>query len=233
MQGVPFDRIDLDRLSTTLARFLPYTNRSAIALTGGVAIEIHCSDAGVSSGRTRVADLDFVAVSVKTIAPSVAGSLLVAHFFHLPQPGYPKFLVQVVDPETRLRIDVFPDLAGAIARAAERTVAGHPVRVLDPHSMLDHKVRALSRASAAPNRRDAVRNLHHPSGPSGTPRRLVHSSDLRLVSCSRAGGRADPARDGRLGSRRSRGSDGTLTCEPCIGYHSHLVSPSTVAGRDG
>ena len=58
--------------------------------------------------------MDFVASSVETVAPSVASTLLVSHF-HLPHPGYPKFMVQVVDPETRLRIDVFPDLAVSIA----------------------------------------------------------------------------------------------------------------------
>jgi len=29
-------------------------------------------------------------------------------------------MVQVVDPATRLRLDVFPDLVGSIARAAEQ-----------------------------------------------------------------------------------------------------------------
>jgi hypothetical protein len=148
MPCAPFDRDDEERLAATLARFLPHTNRSAIALTGGIAIHLHCHDAGVSSGRTRIADVDFVASSVETVAPSVASTLLVSHF-HLPHPGYPKFMVQVVDPETRLRIDVFPDVAVSIALAVERTVGGQSVRVLDPRSILDHKVQGMSRASAA------------------------------------------------------------------------------------
>ncbi len=32
-------------------------------------------------------------------------------------------MVQVVDPATRIRIDVFPDLVGSISRAVETTVA--------------------------------------------------------------------------------------------------------------
>jgi len=143
-----FESIDVQRLSATLSRLLPHTDRSAIALTGGVAIQIHCHEAGVSCGRTAIADVDFVAGSVDAIAPSVAASLLVSHF-HLPHPGYPKFMVQVVDPETRLRIDVFPDLVGSIARAHERMLAGHRLRVLDAHSILDHKVQGMSRASDA------------------------------------------------------------------------------------
>jgi hypothetical protein len=147
VQAAPFERDDLERLSVTLARFLPHVNPSAVALTGGVAIHIHCHAAGVNGGRTRIADVDFVATSVDAIAPSVATSLLVSHF-HLPQPGYPKFMVQVVDADTRLRLDVFPDLVGSIARAMERTIAGHCLRVLDAHSILDHKVQGMSRASA-------------------------------------------------------------------------------------
>lgn len=148
MQAAPFERDDLDRLSATLARFLPHTKHAALALTGGVAIQIHCHDAGISSGRIRIADVDFIATSVDTIAPSVATSLLLSHF-HLPHPGYPKFMMQVVDPDTRLRIDVFPDLVGSIARATERRVAGHRLLVLDSHSILDHKVQGMLRASAA------------------------------------------------------------------------------------
>jgi hypothetical protein len=146
MVNEPFERDDLERLSATLARFLPHTNRSALALTGGVAIQMHCHDTGVNSGRTQLADVDFVATSVDAVAPSVAASLLLSHF-HLPHPGHPKFMVQVVDPDTRLRIDVFPDLVGSIARAVERSIAGQLVRVVDVHSVLDHKVQGMSMAS--------------------------------------------------------------------------------------
>lgn len=139
--------IDVESLSATLSRFLPHAKASALALTGGVAIQIHCRDAGVSCGRTRIADVDFVATDVDAVAPSVATSLLVAHF-HLPHAGYPKFMMQLVDPATRLRIDVFPDLVASMTRATERRVAGHWVRVLDVRSILDHKMQTLARASA-------------------------------------------------------------------------------------
>lgn len=140
--------MDTERLARTLDRFLPHTVRSAIALTGGIAIELHCRNTGRSSGRKQIADVDFVATSVTAISPSVASTLLVSHF-HLPQPGYPKFLVQLVDPDTRLRIDVFPDVAGSIMHATERVVGAHRVRVLSARSILDHKVHSMAHASAA------------------------------------------------------------------------------------
>jgi len=160
VQEPEFARGDLERLSATLARFLAHIAVDSMALTGGVAIQIHSHSAGVSSGRTRIADLDFVATSVDAIRASVATHFLVSHF-HLPHPGYPKFMVQVVDPDTRLRIDVFPDLVGSIGRATLSTVAGQRLLVLDAHSILDHKLHGLSRASAArpideKHRRDAI-----------------------------------------------------------------------------
>src|SRR5215472_16271374 len=100
---MPFEPPDLERLSASFSRLLPHADLTALALTGGVAIEIHCREAATTSGRMRIADVDFVAASVDAIAPSVSRSLLVSHF-HLPQPGYPNFMVQLVDPETRLRI---------------------------------------------------------------------------------------------------------------------------------
>jgi len=147
MEHPLFDSGEMDRLSATLARFLPHTERSAIALTGGVAIELHCRNAGRTSGRRRIADVDFVTASVDVIDPSVAAELLVSHF-HLPHDGYPKFMMQLVDPYTRLRIDVFPDLAGSLASAAEHAVAGHRLLVLDADSILDHKLQGVARASA-------------------------------------------------------------------------------------
>ena len=144
----PFDADDLQRLAATLDRFLPHVDVSAIALAGGVAIQLHCHDAGVSSGRTRIADVDFVATSVDAVSASVTADLLIAHF-HLPQPGYSKFLLQMVDPETRLRVDVFPDLGGAIAQASERTIAGRRLRMLAARSILDHKAQGISGASTS------------------------------------------------------------------------------------
>lgn len=146
MQGEPFESTERDRLSQTLSRLLPHLNLSAVALTGGVAIQLHCHQAGWPPARVMVADLDFVAVDVDALCPTVSQTLLVSHF-HLPQPGYPKFMVQLVDAATRIRVDVFPDLVGSIACAPEAVVAGHSLRVLDANSILDHKLGGVARAS--------------------------------------------------------------------------------------
>lgn len=147
--GVPVDSQmsadDWSAIHTCLARLMPYVDRARVALTGGVAIELRLSrkpDRKQSVPR----DLDFVARTRDAVDPRVAGDFLVKHY-HTPQRGYPKFLIQLVDPVSRLRIDIFPDLVGSIERAGWHHVAGTHLRVLDAASILDHKLATLSKAS--------------------------------------------------------------------------------------
>ena len=53
------------------------------------------------------------------VAATVARDFLVSHH-HVPQPGVKKAIVQLVDPVTRLRVDIFPDLGGMLPRANAR-----------------------------------------------------------------------------------------------------------------
>jgi hypothetical protein len=134
------------RLSGTLSRFLPHVDKEDIALTGGVAIDLHLSAAGLAATRHDIADLDFVARQSSSVSPGVSRVFLVSHY-HLPQPGYPKFMVQLVDPVSRIRIDVFPDLVSSLSRAQPRVVAGHSLAVLDARSILTHKLLTLAKSS--------------------------------------------------------------------------------------
>jgi hypothetical protein len=120
-----------------------------IALTGSVAVELHLEVTRRDRMRRFAAeDIDFVAYDAKAVRPTVTSDFLVSHF-HLPQPGYPKFLIQLVDPATRLRLDIFPDSLRALKRANVLNVAGVPLRVLKAQDILGHKLALLSKASAA------------------------------------------------------------------------------------
>jgi hypothetical protein len=120
-----------------------------VALTGGVAIELHTDTAHGGQPRVVAAeDIDFVAADVAAIRRTITSEFLVSHF-HLPQPGYPKFLIQLADPATRLRLDVFPDTLRALSRACVFDVDGTPFRVLDVRDILDHKIGLLSKSSPA------------------------------------------------------------------------------------
>src|SRR5262249_5357907 len=64
-----------------------------------------------------------------------------------PHPGYPKFMLQLVDPRARLRVDVFPGAADSIRRARSYDTLGVAVRVLGIDEILDHKLAILSGAT--------------------------------------------------------------------------------------
>jgi len=146
---VGYQPLQSDVLHDCFRRLVPHLDTARVALTGGVAIGLHL---GVSPRRRmrRLAagDVDFVAENADVVRQTVATDFLVSHF-HLPQPGYPKFLVQLVDPATRLRVDFLPDALRALNRALKADVAGIPLLVLRAQDILDHKLALLAGASAA------------------------------------------------------------------------------------
>jgi hypothetical protein len=131
-----------ERLRACLDRLAPHVERDALALTGGVAITLHLPE------RARLADVDFVARRMEAVRPSVTRDFLVSHYHAAPD----KPMVQLVDRETHLRIDVFPDRAGSVARATvhddwrvvtasdllahKRTLLGKPVDPKHWHDMV-------------------------------------------------------------------------------------------------
>jgi hypothetical protein len=132
-------------LHNCLRRLLPHVDTGLIALTGSVAIELQVE---IAPRCIAAEDIDFVANDAEAVRETVTSDFLVSHF-HLPQPGYPKFLIQLVDPATRLRLDIFPDALGALNRTHVLDVAGVPLRVLKAQDILDHKLGLLSKASLA------------------------------------------------------------------------------------
>ncbi len=148
MSGVAevFRRAELERLSACLARLLPSVHRDDVAVAGGVAIQIGMAELGLAGGRNKIADLDLVASSLGAVSPRVTDAFLVSHY-HVVQPGVPKFMMQLVDPETRIRVDVFPDLTGSLSRSRVVRIGEQDVRVLALEDVFDHKLLTLSRAS--------------------------------------------------------------------------------------
>jgi len=134
-------------LHDCLQRLIPHVNIARIALTGGVAIGVHVdSERGDRTRADAAEDIDFLVDSVDAVRETVTHEFLVSHF-HLPQPGYPKFLLQLVDPATRLRLDFFPDTLHALSRAPVNSVAGVRLHVVSALDILTHKLALLSGAS--------------------------------------------------------------------------------------
>lgn len=138
--------IDMDRLCGCLGRLLPHVWPHHIAITGGVGMQLGMAGKGREVLRDGIADLDLVAASVEAIQSTVAGQFLVSHY-HAVQPGVPKFMIQLVDPVSRIRIDVFPDLVGSLADARMMGIGEHVVQMLPLERIFEHKMLTLSRAS--------------------------------------------------------------------------------------
>lgn len=136
---------ETDRLSGCLARLIPHVKLDSIAIAGGVAMQFALAEAGRRGPGDQVADLDLVASSIEAIRPGVVEQFLVSHY-HAVRPGVPKFMIQLVDPKSRIRVDVFPDLAGSVEAARTIKVAGHSIRLLPLSRIFEHKVQILSRA---------------------------------------------------------------------------------------
>ena len=141
-----FSAKEMARLTDCLGRLLPHVARADIAITGGVAMQAGMAGRGRPCVRSEITDLDLVATSLEVVRPSVVEPFLVSHY-HVVRPGVPKFMIQLVDSLTRVRVDVFPDLAGSIADAREIRIGEHSIQVLPLERILEHKLLILSRAS--------------------------------------------------------------------------------------
>ena len=94
---VVFEEDKMERLGCCLRRLLPHLDGEDAALTGSAAINVHLSARHLPQSRAAD-DVDFVARRRESVSASVTREFLVSHF-HLPQPGYRKWLVQLVDPQ--------------------------------------------------------------------------------------------------------------------------------------
>jgi len=142
--------VTAEQLHICLSRLRPHVDESSIAITGSVAIDLHCSKIA-GARRARVpGDLDLVANSLEAVASSITRMFLVSHF-HTPQPGYAKFLIQLVDPVSRVRVDIFSDRQECVSRAIPFVVDESPLLVVDPLGLFEHKLATLAHAS--PERR--------------------------------------------------------------------------------
>ena len=144
--AVGFSDYEVVRLSACLARLIPHLRSDDVAITGGVAIQLGMAELGRAGSHPVIADLDLVADSIDAVLPSVASAFLVSHY-HVVQPGVPKFMAQLVDAVSGIRVDVFPDLVGSLMRASVVKVGAQFVRMLALDDILEHKLLTVSKAS--------------------------------------------------------------------------------------
>jgi hypothetical protein len=98
------DRPDAERASSTFRKLLRHDIHE-LALTGGLAVEIHRVSRGCLPSLRRFNDIDFVTESINSIPVTLADSFLFRHIHPLDPPG--KTLLQCVDAENTVRVDIF------------------------------------------------------------------------------------------------------------------------------
>lgn len=135
-------------MSGCLGRLMPHVRRDGIAITGGVAMQLGMARCGARKIRETISDLDLVAVSIDAIEASVAEQFLVSHY-HAVRPGISKFMIQLVDPGSNIRVDIFPDLAGSLADSHVTMIGEHWIRILPLQRIFEHTLLTLSRASGS------------------------------------------------------------------------------------
>jgi len=139
-------RSETHRLSGCLDRLTPHARLNGVAIAGGVGMQLGLAEQGLQGPRDQVADLDLVAASVDAVTSGVAAQFLVSHY-HAVRPGVPKFMIQLIDPVSRIRVDVFPDLVGSLGNARTIAIGKHSIQVLPLERIFEHKIQTLSGTS--------------------------------------------------------------------------------------
>jgi len=90
-----------------------------LALTGGLAIEMHCVRRGLPADMRPLNDIDFVASTFSDIAQTLDADFIFRHVHPCESPG--KMLVQCVDAVAALRVDIFRACGNTMARTEHFT----------------------------------------------------------------------------------------------------------------
>jgi hypothetical protein len=131
---------DADRALGTLWKLLR-NDLSRWALTGGFAVEIHCLRLGKRPSMRLLNDLDFVTSSFECIPASLAEDFLFRHIHPLDPPG--KTMMQFVDPNGRLRIDVFRAYGATMNRTLPLELPFGTMQLISLEDLLARTVRLL------------------------------------------------------------------------------------------
>jgi hypothetical protein len=150
---------DWSRVHRTL-RKLATNNIAHFALTGGLAIETHLLLAHRPPLERDFNDLDFIVPAFADIPRTLTNGFLFRHVHPDDLPG--KNLLQCIDPETKLRIDLFRAYGSEMKRLIGVEIAGVSIRMVSLGDMAARHARLswdLTDGKAVPSKfaRDFLR----------------------------------------------------------------------------
>jgi hypothetical protein len=111
------------------------------ALTGGIAFEMHAARLGLPAGTRALNDLDFVTPAFDSIPATLSADFLCRHIHPFDPPG--KILLQLIDPESRLRIDAFRASGQMMSRAVTGDFPFGALRVVSLEDLVARAARLL------------------------------------------------------------------------------------------
>jgi len=126
--GVGLSHRDRARVCAALETLAAHGFRE-FALTGSVALRIHGVGPGDGGQPPSLNDLDLVVEGFGSIPESLAAAAFLFRHIH-PHAPPGRILVQLVEPETALRIDVFRARDNTMARCELVTVGPLVIRVV-------------------------------------------------------------------------------------------------------
>lgn len=99
-----FSDQDTQKVLGILSRFIPHVVQENFVIVGGIARRHHLMRHGIPFPPRPFNDLDFKIRDRSEMRPSVTSEFLIAHY-HLPRNT--AFFAELVDPQTKVTIDVF------------------------------------------------------------------------------------------------------------------------------
>jgi len=152
---------DAQRAARTLDKLRRH-GISALALTGGFAIELQFIAHGPPAQIRPLNDIDFLVASFEAIPPTLGADFLFRHVHPNDPPG--KTLLQAIDPETSVRVDIFRAYGAEMERGQHIDFAGGFMRTVAPADLIARAARlcldlASGKPTPAKHTRDFLRLL--------------------------------------------------------------------------
>ncbi|OGE27663.1 hypothetical protein A3B42_02405 [Candidatus Daviesbacteria bacterium RIFCSPLOWO2_01_FULL_38_10] len=99
-----FSEQDTQKVLGVLSRLIPHVVQENLVIVGGITRRHHLMRHGIPYPQRPFNDLDFMIRDRSEMKPSITSEFLLAHY-HLPRDT--SFFAGLVDPQTKVTIDVF------------------------------------------------------------------------------------------------------------------------------
>ena len=134
------------RTSLFLDKLLRHFSPDNFAIVGGLAIRYHIMKRDLPYPERSLNDLDIIIKDINDIPPSVTKDFLIAEWHPPKKSGY--FIVKLVDPETKIKADIFPFGPDSTKRFINLPFMGYTINVASIEDQLVKTVFDIQRISA-------------------------------------------------------------------------------------